>query len=375
MKKPLMNNSGISSLAISIIVVIFAAAIVAFFVLRAEKKETIKIGAIISLSGPASHHVDIRDAMLLAVKEINTWGGVNGRKIELIVEDSKTDPEEGKKAFKRIEGKYHPLFYVSTTSMVSMALAPLAEQNKVVLIGVVVATPRLTEKYDWAFKYHTSTENEVNPILHILKKQKVRKLGILYQKDAFGTPIFNMLKEEFEKTGGKVKAEPFDLRQPDFKTGVSKLLDTEAIYTVGFVRNEGNALRQLQADNYRGIKLGHSGAASLPRPAPELNGVFLAAPALYNPNFPFARDVKQKYENMYGKLLTHQAANGYDVIKLLADLMEDREVTRERMKILLEEGFVYPGIFGDIQVKPGDHDMNFPLYPARIVGKDIEFLQ
>jgi branched-chain amino acid transport system substrate-binding protein len=94
-----------------IIIGVVIAALAGTFLLRAKEEGPIKIGAIISLSGSASHLTDVRDAMLLAVKEINFWGGVNGRKIELIVGDSEINPEEGQKAFSRIETEHHPVLY------------------------------------------------------------------------------------------------------------------------------------------------------------------------------------------------------------------------------------------------------------------------
>jgi branched-chain amino acid transport system substrate-binding protein len=102
-----------------------------FFVFQVQKKETIKIGAIMPISAPAAHHADVLDAMLLAADKINSSGGINGRKMELIIEDSKSNRQKGKKAFNRIEASHHPVLYVSTTSSVSMALAPLAEENNV----------------------------------------------------------------------------------------------------------------------------------------------------------------------------------------------------------------------------------------------------
>lgn len=84
--------------------------------------------------------------MILAVDEINSWGGVNRREMELIIEDSETNPEEGKKAFHKLETAHHPVLYVSTTSSVSMALGPLAEKNKIILVGLETTTPELTKK-------------------------------------------------------------------------------------------------------------------------------------------------------------------------------------------------------------------------------------
>lgn len=62
-----------------------------------QKKETIKIGAILPLSGASSQVGEAqRDGLRLAVDEINTWEGINGKKIELLIEDSKTDKVSAK---------------------------------------------------------------------------------------------------------------------------------------------------------------------------------------------------------------------------------------------------------------------------------------
>ena len=188
-----------------------AASLAVLFLLLAEKKESIKIGAILSLSGPGSHVVDVKDGMMLAADEVNSRGGINGRKIKLIIEDSKTDIEQGKKAFNKIESAHHPLLYVSTLSSVSMALAPLAKENAVVLIGLVTSDPKLTGQNQWVFRYYTTAQYEVQSIMYILQKElRVKALGILYLNDEYGLSVFKLLKKEFEAVGGTVRAEPFE---------------------------------------------------------------------------------------------------------------------------------------------------------------------
>ena len=94
---------------------IILATIIAFILLNTScdsNNNTIKIGAIIPLSGAASHLVDVRDAMNLAVQEVNSLGGINGKKIEFIVEDSKSDKDEAQKVFYEIEEKHKPLFFM-----------------------------------------------------------------------------------------------------------------------------------------------------------------------------------------------------------------------------------------------------------------------
>jgi ABC-type branched-subunit amino acid transport system substrate-binding protein len=124
MKQIVKNKGGfgkpeIVMAVITITVVLVGLAV--FFILSSKKEETIKIGAVLTLTGPAGDiGIDVRDGMLLAVDEINAWGGINGRYIELIIEDSKTNPQEGKKAFNKIEADHHPLLYVSNLSSVSV---------------------------------------------------------------------------------------------------------------------------------------------------------------------------------------------------------------------------------------------------------------
>ena len=372
------NEAGFGGMGITIVVTIIAVVIVAFavfYMLRGE--ETIKIGAILSLSGPGTDiGLEIREGMLLAIEEVNSRGGVNGRKIELVVGNSGTTPEEGKKAFKKIEATHHPDLYVSTLSSVSIAVAPLAEEHKVVLVGLCASAPQLTEQKEWVFRYWILSECQITPILSILGDLKVKKLGILYLNDEYGTSVFRLLKEEFEKNGGITKAEPYVSKETEFREPISKLKHTEAIYVVGYGSHLGNAFKALRRENFGGLILASDGASHYPvRNLPEAQGSYLAAFAIYDHNFLFAREAKGKYEAKYEKPFTHRSANGYDFIRLLTGLLRDKEISRESVKSLLEEGFIYPGVFGTIEVKPGEHDITFPLHPARIVDGEVKYLR
>ena len=102
MEKLFKNQKGFGTVGVIIAVIVVVAVLAAIFIFKFRKEESIKIGAILSLSGPAGFYgKEVRDGMLLAAQEINSRGGINGREIELIIEDSKTNPEEGKKAFNK----------------------------------------------------------------------------------------------------------------------------------------------------------------------------------------------------------------------------------------------------------------------------------
>jgi branched-chain amino acid transport system substrate-binding protein len=371
------NKAGLGRMGVIIAVVVAVAALAVFIMLRVGEEETIQIGAVLSISGPGAYNgEEVRDGMLLAVDEINSWGGINGKKIELIIEDSKTDPQEGKEAFNRIETAHDPLLYASTLSSVSMALAPLAEENEVVLVGLVATVPKLTEQNEWAFRYWTTADTDAPAVLSILQELKIKKLGILYINDEYGKSVLSAVKTEFEAIGGIVRGESFEPSEFDYKEQIVKLKDMDAILSIGFDSHVENALKQLRKESFQGFILGLNPAATpIVRSMPEANGAYVAAPIVYNPDYLFAKELKEKYEARYGKPFNHYAANGYDCVKLLAGLLEDEEVSRERMKSLLEQGFIYPGVFGDLDVKPGEHDIVFPLHPAQIVDGEVKYLR
>jgi branched-chain amino acid transport system substrate-binding protein len=132
----------------------------------------------------------------------------------------------------------------------------------------------------------------------------------------------------------------------------------------------------LKEENFGGIIFGTSGASTpVVRNMPEANGVFVSAPIIYNPKHLYAKEAQERYFTRYQKPFTHYAASGYDFMKLLTGMLEDKEICRESVKRLLEDGFIHPGIFGDLDVKPGEHDITFPLYPARIVDGELEYLR
>lgn len=342
-----------------------------------KEEEPIKIGAILSLSGSsAAVGEEVRDGMLLACSRINSFGGINGRELRLIIEDSKTDREEAKAVFEKIEAEHHPLGYLSVLSSVGIALAPLAEESKVVLVGLVNTDPVFTEqKREYVFRFFSTAKDAVPPIISVFERLKVKDLGMIYLSDDYGESYFKLAKEEFEKTGGTITGQPYDGEAAVFKEQIERLQDKEAIYFVVRTGHIKGLLEQLRQADYKGFLAG-PGNVSQPsiRSLKEADGVYDAASIIYNPNFPYAKEVREEYEQKYNKPFSHYGANGYDIVKLLAGLLEDKEISRESLCNLIKEGFVYPGVFGEISLKPGENEIPLPLHAARIVEGEIEYI-
>jgi len=362
-------------LGVGLVVLVVSASYWLLF-LKPVSREPLEIGAILSLTGPGEYYGrEVRDGMMLAVDEVNSRGGVNGRMIELIIEDSETDTEKGVAAFNRIEEEHNPALYVSMLSLNCMELSPVVEESEVVLIGCVASAPELTEQREWVFRFYQTAEDDVTPIILILEELGVESLGIMYSDEDYGRSVAELLTEDFEEMGGNVKSEAIGMDEADFSEQIEEIRDMQAIYIVGYQNHYKEGFKELRETEYKGYILGATGTLSPSiMSMPESDGVYVASSIIYDPDYILARDVKERYESRYDKPFTFHSANGYDCIKLIAGLLEDEEISRRNVRNLLEGGFVHPGVFGEFHVKPGEHDIEIPLYPAQIVEGGIEYL-
>ncbi len=339
--------------------------------------EPIKIGVIVSETGPGSGiGIENRDGMLMAVDEINSRGGINGRTIELIIVDNESNPEKAKKDFLEIEETHAPLMYVSSTSSISAAVAPLAEEREVVLM--ISATAReITVDKQWIYRYFPMADVELLAILQALDDLHIKNLGILYQNDEYGRDVSNAVVTKFENSERIVSKESFELLELDvidFKENIAKLQNVDAIYVVAFPDYIEIIFKQLRESNYSGEILAPLDAAVFKIiNMPETDGVYLTAPIIYDSNFLFANKVTENFESRYNKQFDFNAANGYDLIRILDGLLENEELSRDNVKRILDEGFSYSGVFGSIDVLPGEHDIAFPLVPSKVVDGKLEF--
>jgi len=354
-------------------IIVIAIGLGSFFFFEVDG-ESIKIGVTLAETGPAGGiDIEMRDGMLMAVDEINSRGGINGRLIELIIVDNETNLEKAKKDFLEIEETHAPLFYITSLSTVSTAVSPLAEEHEVVLM--IAATAReITVEKKWTYRYYPMSDVEAVPILQILDDLDTENLGILYQNDEYGRDLSNEVATKFENFEGTVTKESFEPSIIDFKENIVKLQNEDAIYVVAFPDYVETIFKQLREANYSGEILSTSDAVTFKIiNMPETNGVYLAAPLLYDTKFLFASTVSENFESRYNKQFDHYAANGYDIIILLGGLLQDEELTRDNVKRILDEGFTHSGVFGSIEALPGEHDISFPLFPSQVVDGKLVF--
>ncbi|RKZ20523.1 hypothetical protein DRQ23_08955 [bacterium] len=121
---------------------------------KTKEPEVIKIGAILVLTGPdAKAGQSAREGIELAVNEINSAGGIKGNLLEIVYEDDAGDPAKAVSAAKKlIDIDKVPAVIGPMWSSSVLAVAPIAEKKKVVILSPTASAPSITKAGDYIFR-------------------------------------------------------------------------------------------------------------------------------------------------------------------------------------------------------------------------------
>lgn len=177
----------------------------------AAEKEPIRIGLLLSLSGPAAPFgIPERNAIQILTKRINEQGGVNGRPIELIVYDDETNPTQAARGVRQLIRQEKVVTVIgSTIGSGTLAAAPIAMQNKVPMMapnGTVAITAKDKPFYHWVFRSLPSDTEMTLVLLEHATAGGKNKVGLYYQEDAYGQTMFEYLRKIVKEYGVEVVA-------------------------------------------------------------------------------------------------------------------------------------------------------------------------
>ncbi len=191
-------------------------------------KDEIVIGSIQDLSGPiAGFGKQVRMGMLLRVDEINEQGGINGRKIKLLVEDSKYDPRNAVLAAQKLVNQdkiFAMVGHIGTAQ--NMAAMPVQFQKNVLNFYPITAARQMYDpfhklKYSFAATYYDQMKI-VTPLL--AKEKGAKKVCAMYQDDEFGLEVKRGAEDGLKAAGMALAAETTYKRgATDFASQMQKL--------------------------------------------------------------------------------------------------------------------------------------------------------
>lgn len=336
-------------------------------------KGNIIIGAVYPLTGgAASWGVPAKEGIELAVSEINNNGGISGRKVEVIYEDSKMDPKEGVTAVQKlinVDGVKYILGDI--VSGVVLATAPIIEQNRVLNI-VQGSNPDITDAGDYIFRNWASDSFQAkNMARYAYTEAGYRKMAVVNVNTAYGNGLGDSFKKEFEKLGGKISVkENYVDETKDFKTILLKVKTKDSVDAIYLAPNPAEAVIVVKQIKEAGLTLPILAGDVMQEFAKGADsklfeGIIYSTP-LFSVEDSLAKEFATKYEIFFNKksAMTVVSAHTYDAMNILAKAMRETKSTDvEKVKNYIYQIKNYPGVSGDTTFdQNGDVSKPFGIY-------------
>src|SRR5215217_6973075 len=333
----------------------------------------IKIGAVLSVTGPASFLGDPEKKTLeMYVADINAKGGINGQPIKLAIYDDGGDPNQARTFATRLieEDKVDALLAGSTTAT-TMAIIPLAEEAQVPLINFAGAVQAVYPVKRWNFKTPHTDLMACEKIFEDLRKRSLAKIALISGTDAFGKSMRDQCMTVTTKYGIEVVHEesygPRDSDMTPQLTNIKGKAGLLAVVNPGFGQGPAIVTR-----NYRqlGITLplyqshGVASKQFIDLAGPAADGVRLPAAALLvadklpdsDPQKPVVTGYTKTYQQKTGQPVSGFGGHAYDGLMIFAEAAK-RAGSFDKAKVRdeIEKTKNFIGTGGVVNMSPTDH--------------------
>jgi len=189
-------------------------------------KDTIKIGAILAVTGPAAFlGAPEAKTLEMMVDEINKKGGIKGSKVELIIKDSGASPEKALSFAKQLieEDKVFAIIGPSTSGE-TMKIKGVAEEAKTILMSCAAAEVIVNPVAKYVFKTPQMDKHAVIKIFQQMKEMKLTKAGVLSSNTGFGKAGKEQIEKLAPEHGIQIVAnEVYDSKATDLTAEVTKV--------------------------------------------------------------------------------------------------------------------------------------------------------
>lgn len=346
----------------ALIVGLIAIAGIGFYSITTTTAETITIGHVVPLTGSflSGYGVQEKEGIDLAIAEINAKGGIKGNQLAVIHEDDQGDPTLATNSFnKMIAVDKVPAVMGDMTSAGTLALAPIAERNKVVLITPIATSSKIPSAGDYIFQVYPSNALEANYLTDLASSLNLTNGAILYMNSDYGTDFAQLITENFNKNGYTIAiSEGYNPDATDFRTQLTKIKakNPSAFFLIGYANDMALVLKQakdiglksqvLAPDTFNDPRIFDMSGNST-------EGVIFVYPPNGDPKVwqKFNQSIKSKY----GDDATIVTGMAYDTMNLLAAAMMSNGFTSDAIKTGLYQIKDYPGVTGNITFnKNGD---------------------
>jgi branched-chain amino acid transport system substrate-binding protein len=296
-------------------------------------KDTLKIGVPLPLSGDKAAFGQIKkNGYLLAQEEINAAGGINGRQLEMVFQDTKGEPEVAASVAEEfITVKNIPFLVGEYSSAATFAVAGVAERYGIPYLADTGAADKITQQgWQNVFRLNPSSTYYAQGLNDFLKEVvKPQTMAILYEHTDFGSSTAEAMVKDAATMGVKIVLnEGYEAGAVDFKPLLTKVKDRnpDVVYMVSYVMDASLLMRQAK-ELRLSPKIFAGGAAGFALPEFITNASdaskYVVTSSLWSPrvNYPGAKEFAAKFQERFKEEPPYHGAEAYATTYVVADTL------------------------------------------------------
>lgn len=356
-----------------------------------NQNEPIKVGEYASLTGDtATFGISSHEGTLLAIEEINAAGGVLGRQIQLITEDTRSKPGEPATVVNKLIARDKVIAVLGeVASSRSLEAAPICQQNRIPMISPSSTNPDVTKTGDYIFRASFIDPFQGTVMANFATKTlKMKRVAVFTDvKSDYSKGLAKFFKERWLANGGEIVVElDYNGGDKDFKAQITaiKAANPEGVFVPGYYTE--CALISVQAKQL-GLKVplfggdGWESHVLFEIGGDAVNGNYLSTH--YSPEVgsemsrKFVENYQKRWKTSDGKPKTPDAlaACGYDSALILADAIKRAGTTDgPKLRDAIAATKDFPAVTGTITLD-ASRDAIKSAVILKIAGGKYEYLE
>ncbi len=360
------------------------AALAATVSCKKNSNDEIRVGAYLSLSGPDSTFgTDAREGIELAVEEVNARGGVKGKRLVVLYEDTESRTQEASQKVRQLVDRDHVVALLGeSASSRSLAGGLIANTSRVPMITPSSTAVEVTKDREWVFRTcFTDDQQGIAAARFVHTELKKTKAAIFFTaQDTYSSGLAKSFRDAYRALGGEIVIEKgYPKGETNFRTYLAELKAKEP--QVIFVPNYYNEM-VLVARHAKEIGIpgttfvggdGWDSTNLLDGAGTELEGAYFTNH--YAPDVPWehAKKFLAAFRAKYKHEPAGGSAQGYDAARVLADAMARApELTPAAIRQALTQTKDFPGATG-ITTMNADRNVKKPIVIVRIEQKKFRY--
>ena len=317
---------------ISILIMLFV--LVGFSGCSTTENDTIKIGSIHPLTGGMAYEGQAMvNAQKIAIERINSEGGINGKKLELVARDSMGTSSGAINAAMKLTNSGVAALTGTYTSSTAQVVSRTAEKTKIPLVITVASSDNLLSNgYKYTFRIQPSvsvfSQNFLEYFDHF-KTDDMKTVAFIYENSNYGTGIAEYIRNHIDETGLEVVGMiSYPASASTLSSEVTRLaaLEPDLLVPIGYYSDQMLLMKEiLERDIHFDTIVGcANGAFSddkfIETYGDRVDGIY-DINYRYNPNSEETQYLLNKYREIYGEEIPVHAVYGYESIMVIADAM------------------------------------------------------